>query len=120
MFKKRSESNAASYSKASATKDASSTPTFHSMMNEAEVVNENGKVDDGVYCAGWIATGPTGVIVDTMTSSFQVARTILADLESGRVSGTKSGRGFDGVRDILRKEHRIVTFPNWEKIDTME
>jgi len=78
------------------------------MTNEAEVVNENGKVDDGVYCAGWIATGPTGVIVDTMTSLFQVARTILADLESGRVSGTKSGRGFDGVRDILRKEHRIV------------
>ena len=81
-------------------------------------MNENGKVDDGVYCAGWIATGPTGVIVDTMTSSFQVARTILADIESGRVSGTKSG--FDGVRDILRIEHRIVTFPDWEKIDTME
>jgi len=35
MFKKRSESNAASYSKASATKDASSTPTFRSMTNEA-------------------------------------------------------------------------------------
>ena len=26
----------------------------------------------GLYCAGWLATGPRGVIVDTMTEAFKV------------------------------------------------
>ena len=35
----------------------------------------------GLYCAGWLATGPRGVIVDTMTEAFKVGQTISNDLQ---------------------------------------
>jgi adrenodoxin-NADP+ reductase len=36
------------------------------------VPNIDGFVEPGLYCAGWLATGPRGVIVDTMTEAFKV------------------------------------------------
>ena len=40
------------------------------------VPNEGGRVVDHpwLYCAGWLATGPRGVIVDTMTAAYSVAQ----------------------------------------------
>lgn len=37
----------------------------------------------GLYCSGWIKTGPQGVIATTMMDSFDTADQILADLASG-------------------------------------
>jgi len=36
---------------------------------------------DGLYCSGWIKTGPVGVIASTMTAAFETSASILADLE---------------------------------------
>lgn len=33
----------------------------------------------GLYCAGWLATGPRGVIVDTMNEAYKVGQTIIND-----------------------------------------
>ena len=42
------------------------------------VPNEGGRVVDHpwLYCAGWLATGPRGVIVDTMTAAYSVAQVL--------------------------------------------
>lgn len=37
----------------------------------------------GLYCSGWLKTGPTGVIGTTMTNSFDTARSVLDDMEDG-------------------------------------
>lgn len=34
----------------------------------------------GLYCSGWIKTGPVGVIASTMTAAFETASSILQDL----------------------------------------
>ena len=34
--------------------------------------NTDGRVSDGVYTAGWLGTGPRGVIIDTMNNAFKV------------------------------------------------
>jgi hypothetical protein len=49
------------------------------------IPNEGGRVSDmdGLYCAGWLATGPRGVIVDTMNEAYKVAQGILNDWKSG-------------------------------------
>ena len=36
-------------------------------------LNVDGRVSKGVYAAGWLATGPRGVIVDTMGTAFKVS-----------------------------------------------
>ncbi len=37
----------------------------------------------GLYCSGWVKTGPVGVIVTTMENAFETAATILEDYEHG-------------------------------------
>ena len=36
-----------------------------------------------MYATGWIGTGPVGVIVNTMTSSFGVGKLVAEDLANG-------------------------------------
>ena len=40
-------------------------------------------VPAGLYCSGWVKTGPVGVIVTTMNNAFETAETILADYREG-------------------------------------
>ena len=37
----------------------------------------------GLYCSGWVKTGPVGVILTTMTKAFETAEAILDDFETG-------------------------------------
>jgi len=37
----------------------------------------------GLYCSGWVKTGPVGVIVDTMNNSFETAENIIQDYKEG-------------------------------------
>src|SRR5690606_19875791 len=37
----------------------------------------------GVYCAGWVKRGPTGVIATTMEDAFTTAETIASDVHNG-------------------------------------
>lgn len=70
--------------------------------------------DPGLYVGGWLATGPTGVILTTMNNSFAVAQTIIHDVQSGIVK-------CDSIKpDIDLKQHRIVSWSDWQKIDKRE
>lgn len=72
------------------------------------------EADPGLYVAGWLATGPSGVILTTMNSAFAVAQTIIHDIQSGAVK-------CDSIRTgINPKNHRIVTWNDWQKIDKHE
>lgn len=42
--------------------------------------------------SGWIATGPVGVILSTMTSGFNTGKAVVADLEAGVKDQMKGGR----------------------------
>ena len=50
-----------------------------SMRNEDEPVNAL----PGLYCAGWVKRGPTGVIASTMADAFATAEAIIADWKAG-------------------------------------
>lgn len=88
---------------------------------------------DGIYCAGWVKNGPTGVIASTMEDAFASADILLKDWEDGVKflgGGTKAdpgstGLGWDGVlrEDELTTEHhqlRPVSWSDWLKIDKVE
>ncbi|XP_023226420.1 NADPH:adrenodoxin oxidoreductase, mitochondrial-like isoform X1 [Centruroides sculpturatus] len=86
------------------------------------IPNINGRVvgTNDLYCSGWVRTGPKGVILHTMTDSFQTGKAVTEDFESGRLSPeTKLGRNH--VLNLLRnKGITPVTFNDWEKIDFVE
>eukprot|EP00040_Diaphanoeca_grandis_P032844 m.199836 g.199836 ORF g.199836 m.199836 type:complete len:485 (+) comp32751_c0_seq3:193-1647(+) len=77
--------------------------------------NKDGRVEgqEGVYCSGWIKTGPTGVIATTMGSAFETARAILHDLKSDLLKP---------VADIKPIDFgpQIVSWNDWEAIEKQE
>lgn len=71
----------------------------------------------GVYAAGWVKTGPTGVIATTMRESFEVAESIIQDYNAG-VLDRQHKPGFEGVRDKIKSD--VVSWSGWLKIDAAE
>ncbi|XP_004503452.1 NADPH:adrenodoxin oxidoreductase, mitochondrial [Cicer arietinum] len=97
------------------------------------VPNERGRVlsdtsdtavlEEGLYVCGWLKRGPTGIVATNLYCAEETVSSILEDLEKGvLISSTavpKSGR--DGLLKLLHDRNvRIVSFNDWEKIDSEE
>ncbi len=79
------------------------------------VQNDDGRVDDGVYAAGWAKRGPTGVIGTNKPDGKNTAAQILEDLDEG----SKPGR--DRFEALLKdRKVRWVDFAVWKRIDDAE
>ncbi|SLM34853.1 nadph-adrenodoxin reductase [Lasallia pustulata] len=82
----------------------------------------------GMYCAGWVKTGPTGVIASTMADAFSTADVIARDweeralfLNGTTVSDGKMATGWDSLREeVERRGLRRVDWNDWEAIDMAE
>ncbi|XP_036427990.1 NADPH:adrenodoxin oxidoreductase, mitochondrial [Colossoma macropomum] len=89
----------------------------------AIVPNNMGRVKDtaGLYCSGWVKRGPTGVIATTMNDSFDTARMLLKDMDSGMLNLSVNKPGGQEITALLRERGvRAVSFPEWEKINLEE
>ncbi len=73
----------------------------------------------GVYCAGWIKRGPTGVIGTNKKDATETVEAVLADAETGLIGGR--GAPAEAV-DALLVERGIdaVVYEGWEAIDAAE
>ena len=84
------------------------------------IPNEDGKIVGfpGLFCAGWLATGPRGVIVNTMTEAFKVGQTVL---ESISELAKQEKRGYEEIKHLfVERNVSPVTFKDWKKIDSKE
>ncbi|KAL5285813.1 FDXR family protein [Megaselia abdita] len=88
-----------------------------------KVFNHNGRVlvngdseviDRGLYTAGWLGTGPTGVILTTMNTAFGVGKHIVDDFNGNLIKCDQNKPGLD------IKKLRAVTWDKWERIDKAE
>lgn len=86
--------------------------------------NRDGRIVDGesvvpgLYVAGWIKRGPTGIIGTNRADSVATVKSLLADLPK-LDAGAK--RGADGLKDLLEsRDVRVVSYTDWQKIDEME
>ena len=83
------------------------------------IPNENGRVLShvghipGLYCAGWVKRGPTGVIASTMEDAFSTAEAIAEDWGT-RIS---EKNGWEGIKDQIPNH---VKWNDWLKIDAAE
>ena len=78
----------------------------------------------GMYCAGWVKRGPTGVIASTMQDAFSTADAIAEDWYSHRPflnDENSKGLGWDGVKhEAEERGCRRVSWHDWKKIDAVE
>lgn len=75
----------------------------------------------GVFCSGWVASGPVGVIASTMQSGHDVGKRIIDDLKNGIVgTGTKKP-GRDAIlSQLTARGVEPVAFVEWEALDNEE
>ena len=78
----------------------------------------------GLYCAGWVKRGPTGVIASTMEDAFTTGDAVAHDWNAGApfLTETKTPRaGWDGVlSDNGNSSAKVVEWSDWQKIDRAE
>lgn len=86
--------------------------------------NEDGRILDrgdavpGLYCAGWIKRGPSGIIGTNKPDSQKTVQGLLLDvpkLEPCEVPSSDALRELLGSRGV-----RAVSFADWQKIDAAE
>ncbi len=83
----------------------------------ATILNEAGRVSPGVYCAGWIKRGPSGVIGTNKKDATETVELLLDDLRDA----PRKGRSADEVDALLDERGvRRVLYPGWCAIDEAE
>lgn len=93
-------------------KSVQAEPSIPFNVGEGVVPNTSGRVEQGLYTAGWLATGPRGVIIDTMNTAFKVAANIVDDLDKDTVEKPGSV-GMAGLESS-------TSWSDWEKVDALE
>jgi ferredoxin--NADP+ reductase len=72
----------------------------------------------GLYCAGWIKRGPTGIIGTNKKDATETIDQLLADLEAGLVhAGDRDG---DLVTLLAGRGVDVVMYDGWQAIDEVE
>lgn len=92
------------------------------------IPNERGRVMDraagrpvtGVYVAGWIKRGPSGVIGTNKPDAAETADTMLADLAAGAVlaPAEPSAEAADAL--VRRARPAVISFADWQTLDRLE
>jgi ferredoxin--NADP+ reductase len=89
------------------------------------VPNDGGRVLDadgapvpGVYCAGWIKRGPSGVIGTNKKDATETVERLIADAGAGALEHGGDAAAFDAL--LASRGVAVVTQDGWEAIDRAE
>jgi ferredoxin--NADP+ reductase len=81
-------------------------------------ITGGGNVVPGLYVAGWIKRGPSGIIGTNKPDSFETVKHVLADMP---VLPACEEPSREAVRELLRSRGvRVVSYDDWRKIDAAE
>jgi ferredoxin--NADP+ reductase len=86
--------------------------------NEDGRVAEDGKPVPGLYAAGWIKRGPSGLIGSNKPCSIETVKSLLADLPALEPCPNRDSRPL--LEHLSRNGIRVVDYDTWKKIDAAE
>ena len=94
-------------------------PESGTMANRrGRVLDEQGELVPGLYCAGWIKRGPTGVIGTNKKDATETVDLLLEDARDGRLPAPAAGETLDAL--LRERGVEAVMYPGWEAIDALE
>jgi ferredoxin--NADP+ reductase len=81
------------------------------------IPNDRGRVEPGLYCAGWIKRGPTGVIGTNKKDATETVELLLEDARAGLLRRDSDER----LENVLAERGvELVAYDGWEAIDLEE
>jgi ferredoxin/flavodoxin---NADP+ reductase len=84
------------------------------------IPNEGGRVSPGVYCAGWIKRGPTGVIGTNKKDAAETVETLLEDAAAGRLEPKPDATAAAVDALLFERGVDVVEYDGWMAIDEAE
>lgn len=85
---------------------------------DGRIVDGSGAVIPGLYAAGWIKRGPTGIIGTNRADSIATVKSLLADIPR---LASEAKAGADALKPLLAERGvRGVSLDDWLKIDAVE
>jgi ferredoxin--NADP+ reductase len=84
------------------------------------IPNERGRVSPGVYCAGWIKRGPTGVIGTNKKDAAETVETLLEDAAAGRLEPKPDATAAAADALLFERGVDVVEYDGWMAIDEAE
>jgi NADPH-dependent glutamate synthase beta subunit-like oxidoreductase len=83
------------------------------------VPNNMGRVQEGLYVAGWLKRGPTGTIATTLLDAVETGDSVLKDLDnlSNRVD-PKESSSFEAF--LQNQSGNLVNYQGWKRIEDYE
>ena len=85
---------------------------------DGRIVDEAGAVIPGLYAAGWIKRGPTGIIGTNRADSLATVNSLLADLSTLDTGPRPGAEGLAGLGP--GQGPRVVSYADWLVIDGAE
>jgi ferredoxin--NADP+ reductase len=84
------------------------------------IPNEGGRVAPGVYCAGWIKRGPSGVIGTNKKDATETVELLLEDAAAGRLEPKPDASAAAVDALLAERGIRVVEYDGWIAIDEAE
>jgi len=84
------------------------------------IPNEGGRVEPGVYVAGWIKRGPTGVIGTNKKDATETVELLLEDASAGRLQPKPDATAAAVDSLLAERGARVVEYDGWCAIDEAE
>ncbi len=92
----------------------------HVVPSEAGRVLDGASVVPGLYVAGWIKRGPTGIIGTNKKDAAETVASLLADVRAGSVpeAAEPDPGAFDAL--LAGRGAEVVSFAGWRAVDAAE
>lgn len=85
------------------------------------VLDASGRALPGLYVAGWIKRGASGVIGTNKADARETAKSMLADLATGLPGRARSSSPMAGLGELLAERGvRVIDFERWQRLDALE
>ena len=81
---------------------------------------EDGSRVSGIYTAGWIKRGPTGVIGTNKTCAQETVRCMVEDLAAGQINMPEDPSVGGAQKLIDARQPESISYPEWLRIDAEE
>lgn len=83
------------------------------------IPSERGRVGGGLYCAGWVKRGPSGVIGSNKADAEESVGELMADFSAGRLTAPV-GTNEDLAALLTERVPDTVDIRGWRRIDALE
>jgi ferredoxin--NADP+ reductase len=94
--------------------------SWGTIANEEGRIVDNGEPVTGLYTAGWIKRGPTGVIGTNKTCAQQTVNHMVEDLKAGKILSPEQP-GIEAAAELVKtKAPNAISYDEWQKIDAVE